>query len=107
MDDELLEKIGEKLKQLRIDAGYTSYEKFAWDNDINRTQYWKIEKGKTNLTLKSLMKVLLIHKMGLLTFLNMVYEDHYKKVSQQAYEEMRRQIKDLQDRIENMEKQNE
>ena len=42
--------IGSKLKKLRVNAGYKSYEVFAWDNKISRIQYWKMEKG-TNCTL--------------------------------------------------------
>lgn len=55
--EETLIAIGEKLKTLRINKGYTSYEKFAWDNDINRVQYFRMEKG-SNVTIKSLKKAL-------------------------------------------------
>lgn len=54
--------IGEKIKFLRINAGYKSYEVFAWENNLSRIQYWKMEKG-TNCTLKSLHKVLSIHNL--------------------------------------------
>jgi len=56
-EEETLKAIGEKLKSLRINKGYTSYEKFAWDNDINRIQYYRMEKG-ANVTIKSLKKAL-------------------------------------------------
>lgn len=62
-----LEKIGEKLKELRKRAGYTSYESFAFDNDLNRVQYGRMEKG-ANMTLGSLLKVLDIHKLSLSDF---------------------------------------
>jgi hypothetical protein len=65
--DKRIVKIGEKLKKLRIDKGYTSYENFAWDNDIGRIQYWRLEKG-TNFTIKSLLKVIDVHKMTLEEF---------------------------------------
>lgn len=58
----LTNSIGQRLKSLRIDAGYKSYEVFAWENDLSRIQYWKMEKG-TNCTLKSLFKVLKIHNL--------------------------------------------
>lgn len=61
--------IGSKLKKLRVNAGYKSYEVFAWDNKISRIQYWKMEKG-TNFTLKSLKRVLDIHDMRIDTFFN-------------------------------------
>jgi hypothetical protein len=54
--------IGQRLKSLRIDAGYKSYEVFAWENNLSRIQYWKMEKG-TNCTLKSLFKVLKIYNL--------------------------------------------
>lgn len=67
--DKRLLLIAEKLKKLRIEKGYTSYEQFAWENNINRVQYWRIEKG-SNITLISLMKVLDIHKVSLKEFFN-------------------------------------
>jgi hypothetical protein len=39
------QKISDKIKALRIKRGYTSYENFAYENDIPRLQYWRIEKG--------------------------------------------------------------
>ncbi|MDB5284520.1 MAG: hypothetical protein JWO06_3595 [Bacteroidota bacterium] len=59
--------IAQKIKQLRVAKGYTSYEQFAWDNEINRVQYWRIEKGG-NITIASLLKVLDIHQMSLKEF---------------------------------------
>jgi transcriptional regulator with XRE-family HTH domain len=66
--DNTLKKIGSKLKELRIRLGYTSHEDFAYDHDIPRVQYWRIEKGKTNLTMKSLARLLAIHKMTIEDF---------------------------------------
>ena len=63
-----LVKIGEKLAELRRQKGYTSHETFAYDYEMSRVQYWRIEKGKTNLTLKSLMKLLEIHNINLKEF---------------------------------------
>lgn len=64
----LLERVGAKLTDLRKQKGYTSHEDFAFDHDIPRVQYWRIEKGKTNLTLKSLIKLLSIHKVSVEEF---------------------------------------
>ncbi len=58
----LIVSIGERIKSLRINAGYKSYEVFAWENNLSRIQYWKMEKG-TNCTLKSLYKVLKVHNL--------------------------------------------
>ncbi|WP_299223833.1 helix-turn-helix transcriptional regulator [uncultured Psychroserpens sp.] len=62
--EKVLNLMADRLKELRIESGYTSYENFAWDNGINRMQYWKMEKGSTNFTMKSLYRVLQVHKMS-------------------------------------------
>ena len=66
-EDLIVAKIGLKLKHLRIEKGYTSYENFAFQNDIPRVQYWRIEKG-TNFTIKYLLKILEIHQISLKDF---------------------------------------
>lgn len=60
-----LEHIGRQLAELRKEKGYTSHETFAYDHDLSRVQYWRIEKGRTNLTLKGLMRLLWIHGLTL------------------------------------------
>jgi hypothetical protein len=55
--DPRLIQYGEKLRQIRISKGYSSYEFFAWENKISRIQYYKMEKG-SNFTMKSLLRVL-------------------------------------------------
>jgi transcriptional regulator with XRE-family HTH domain len=59
----ILHRIGLKLTELRKKKGYKSHETFSYDFNIPRMQYWRMENGKTNLTIKSLLKVLAIHKM--------------------------------------------
>jgi len=68
-EDEIIKKIGERLKQIRKEAGYKNYENFAFENDINRVQYGRMESGK-NFTMKSLLRILAIHKMSLKEFFN-------------------------------------
>ena len=65
--DKAAKEIGQKLKELRIEKGFTSYENFALENNIDRKQYWRIENGH-NLTLKSLIKILDIHGISLKSF---------------------------------------
>jgi hypothetical protein len=60
----ILEVIGKKLIELRIKRGYTSHVTFAEDFDLPRVQYWRMEKGKANFTLKSLRRVLAIHGLS-------------------------------------------
>ena len=62
-----ISKIADKLKELRKGKGYKSYETFAFDNNLNRVQYWRIESGQ-NITLKTLIKVLQIHNISLSDF---------------------------------------
>ena len=67
VEDERIKKIAEKIKELRKKAGYTNYENFAWENDIGRVQYWRMEKG-ANFTMVSLLKILDAHKIKLNEF---------------------------------------
>ena len=60
--DQVSLKISAKIKLLRINAGYTSYETFANDVDIDRKQYWRIENG-ANITMKTL--IILLNKHGI------------------------------------------
>jgi transcriptional regulator with XRE-family HTH domain len=65
--DVIILQIAEKIKTLRKEKGFKSYETFAFEYDINRVQYWRIEKGN-NITLKTLIKVLAIHNLTLNEF---------------------------------------
>jgi transcriptional regulator with XRE-family HTH domain len=67
-EEKVLKDIGERLKQLRIKSGYTSYETFAFENELSRMQYWRMESGLTNLTIRSLIKILKIHKVTIEEF---------------------------------------
>lgn len=60
-------QIAEKIKELRIEKGFTSHETFAYEYEFNRVQYWRIEKGQ-NITLKTLLKILAIHNLSLEEF---------------------------------------
>jgi hypothetical protein len=68
-NEKRLIKVGERLRELRKKAGYKSYENFAFDKEINRVQYGRMEKG-ANITLASLLKVLDVHKLTLEEFFN-------------------------------------
>lgn len=52
-----LKKLGERIKQLRIKEGYTSYEYLAYDHNISRAQFGRYEKGQ-DLRFSSLIKVI-------------------------------------------------
>lgn len=63
-----LESIGRQLSNLRRKKGYASIKEFARDFKLPEIQYWRIEKGKANFTVKSLMKLLTIHQIGMNDF---------------------------------------
>lgn len=65
----ILKKIGDRLKQLRKEAGYSSYEYFAYENNISRPQYGKYEAG-ANIQLNTLIRIL--------KHLNISLEDFFK-----------------------------
>ena len=60
-------KISARLVELRK-SKYDSAEKFAYDNDINRVNYWRLETGKYNYTIDTLLRILSIHKTTLERF---------------------------------------
>jgi hypothetical protein len=59
--------IGIKLKRIRIAKGYTSYENFAFDNELNAAYYFSVEKGR-NITIVYLERILKIHNITLEEF---------------------------------------
>lgn len=67
--------LGERIRQLRIESGYSSQETFAYDAEIPRAQYGKYEKG-TNMTILSLCKILKFHKMSFETF----FSEDFQKI---------------------------
>ena len=70
-----LERIGARLTELRKQKGYSSHEDFAYDYELPRVQYWRIEKGKANLTIRSLYRILAIHKLTVEEFFCQVYKE--------------------------------
>ncbi|MEX1193419.1 MAG: helix-turn-helix transcriptional regulator [Brumimicrobium sp.] len=66
-NEEFLKIVGKRIKALRLKSGYTSYETFALENDLDRKQYWRAEKG-SNLTLKTLYTIIKIHHISMEEF---------------------------------------
>ena len=66
--------IGKRIRQLRLKKGYTSHETFAYEFELSRVQYWRIESGKTNITISSLISILNIHKINLEDFFKLKIE---------------------------------
>lgn len=63
--DYTIKKIGQRLRQLRIENGYKSYVEFALEAEIQPKQYWKLEAGTANFTIRTLLRVLVVHKLTL------------------------------------------
>jgi transcriptional regulator with XRE-family HTH domain len=55
--DEQLKRLGQRIKNLRIERGYSSYEYFAYDHNISRAQFGRYEQGQ-DLRFTSLIKVI-------------------------------------------------
>lgn len=53
---EVLVTLGERIKSLRLKAGYTSYEHFAYEHNFSRAQFGRYESGE-DLRYTSLVKV--------------------------------------------------
>mgnify|MGYP006295350281 FL=1 len=69
-NEDILVKIGSRLRELRKSKGYSSYETFAFDYNLPRMHYWRIEKGKANVTIKTLERILEIHELSFNEFFN-------------------------------------
>lgn len=52
-----LQKVGTRIRELRLAKGERIADKFALENDINRVQYGRYERGE-DLRLSSLLRVL-------------------------------------------------
>ena len=61
MDDEkvniYLEKLGKKIRDKRIEAGFTQEKMSEIIDSIDYKYYQKIENGKVNITIKTLLKI--------------------------------------------------
>jgi hypothetical protein len=79
-----LDLIGSRLMELRKAKGYTSHEIFCYDFDLPRMQYWRMENGKTNVTLKSLHRVVTIHKITMEDFFNDLSELREKQAARKT-----------------------
>jgi transcriptional regulator with XRE-family HTH domain len=70
----LLGDVGTTLAHLRQQKGYKTIKEFAVKHDLPEIQYWRMEKGKSNVTLKSLVRILQIHGLSLHQFFCLISE---------------------------------
>lgn len=55
--DRQLANLGKRLRELRIERGFSNYEQFAFEHNLPRAQYGRYEQGK-DLRFTSLLKVI-------------------------------------------------
>jgi len=56
LNQEELKAIANRLKELRKSKGYSNYEHIAFDLEMSRSAYWRLETG-VNFELKTLIKI--------------------------------------------------
>jgi transcriptional regulator with XRE-family HTH domain len=66
-DRDVLRIIGNRIKELRIENGFTSYENFAFEHDLSARYYWGVENGR-NISIKYLLKLLDIFSVDIKEF---------------------------------------
>lgn len=70
----MLVMVGTRLAELRLKKGYSTIKDFVQKYDLPEVQYWRMEKGKSNLTLKSLVRILNIHNLSLQDFFCLIVD---------------------------------
>jgi transcriptional regulator with XRE-family HTH domain len=65
--------LGDRIKQLRAEKGYTSYEYFAYDHAISLAQFGRYEKGQ-GLRVSSLINVVKAFGVSLSEFFSEGFE---------------------------------
>jgi transcriptional regulator with XRE-family HTH domain len=66
-NQEELKAIALRLKELRKAKGYSNYEHIAFDLEMSRSAYWRLETG-ANFELKTLIKICKLLKVSLEEF---------------------------------------
>jgi len=72
-NQEELKKLGNRIKQLRIKAGFSNYEYFAYKHEIPRAQFGRYERGE-DLRYTSLLKVIKAFDISLKEFFSEGFE---------------------------------
>lgn len=68
-----VQKLAKRIKSLRIKAGYTNYEYFAYDHNLPRAQYGRYEKGE-DIRFSSLVKITKAFNMSLSEFFSQGFD---------------------------------
>ena len=73
--EKLQKEVGKELRKLRLKRGHDNSDNFAYDHDLPRMQYWRMEAGKANFTIKSLLGILQIHGVSFEKFMRKIKID--------------------------------
>lgn len=68
-NDEEFKAISLRLKELRKSKGFNNYEHIAFELNMSRSAYWKMESGK-NFEIKTLIKICRLLDITLEDFFN-------------------------------------
>ena len=66
-------QLGDRIKALRLQKGYTSYEYFAYEHDFSRAQFGRYENGQ-DLRFSSLVKIVSAFGLTLQEFFSEGFE---------------------------------
>ncbi|SIS46875.1 Cro/C1-type HTH DNA-binding domain-containing protein [Kaistella chaponensis] len=69
----VLKKLGARIKSLRIEKGYSSYEYFAYEHNISRAQFGRYERGE-DLRFSTLVKIVAAFDMTFEKFFSEGFE---------------------------------
>lgn len=69
-----VQKLANRIRELRIEKGYTNYEYFAFDHELPRAQYGRYEKGE-DLRFTSLLKIIRAFEMTPEEFFSKGFEE--------------------------------
>lgn len=73
--EELRQALGTRIKTLRKEKGYTSYEAFAYEHDIHRVQWGRYEQGQ-DIYFSTLVRITKVLGVSLTEF----FEDGFKDI---------------------------
>jgi transcriptional regulator with XRE-family HTH domain len=73
--------LAQRIKELRKKAGYSSYENFAYDHNITRSQWGRYERGE-DMRFSSLVKVCKALDISLKEFFEQGFEKNNTKKEQ-------------------------
>lgn len=69
-----MKQVGNRIKQLRKEAGYTSYEVFCNEHEIHRVQWGRYEQGQ-DLYTSTLIKICKLFRISLKEFFSQGFDN--------------------------------